>query len=81
MPATEFLIAPAVESVMPAVERRPAEDRAPVSTVLVPETVDTMFPPSMLSPLEDCRPVALIPPAKVLEAVDVALSAGRLSPV
>ena len=41
------------DTVSPFEEERPAEERAPVSTVDVPDTVDTMLPPSTVSPLED----------------------------
>ena len=45
--------------------------RAPVSTVDVPATVETMFPPVIFNPLVEERPAVVMPPEKVEDAVEV----------
>jgi len=49
VPAVETKIFPP-ETVSPFEEERPAEERAPVRTVLVPATVETMLPPEIVRP-------------------------------
>ena len=62
VPATEFLIAPAVESVIPLVERMPAAEILPVRTVEVPDTVLTMLPPVMVMPDDVARMPGTVSP-------------------
>lgn len=72
VPATAFLKAPAVESVMPPVERIPLEVR-PLSTVLVPLVVLRIFPPDIVSPFEEDRPADERAPVSWVLVPDVVL--------
>ena len=67
------LVRPPADIVMPEVERIPAEESAPVSTVEVPVTVEMRLPPVILSPFADDTPLVATPPLNVEVAVEVAI--------
>ncbi len=81
VPVTVLRSPPPVR-LMPALALMPALERLPVSTVLVPATVDTIFPPRIVRPFDDWSPLALMPLAKVEEAdVEVILSTVDSTPL
>ena len=73
VPVMRLVNPPAVATVMPLVERMPAVEMAPVRTVEVPDTVETMLPPVILRPFDEETPFAATPPLMVEVAVDEAM--------
>ena len=75
VPATELVMPPAVVRVRPLVERSPPwpASTVPFEKVLVAVFDWKMFPPVIFNPLLEERPVVIIPPENVEDAVEVAM--------